>query len=65
LTRYFAELDAKKKLWWPLVQSARKERVTLLYSSSDPVHNCAAALQRYLLAKVSFLPFRARNTVGN
>jgi uncharacterized protein YeaO (DUF488 family) len=65
LTRYFAELDGKKKLWWPLAQAARKERVTLLYSTRDPVRNCAVALQQYLFAKLSSPGFLTRSPARN
>ncbi|GBD31796.1 hypothetical protein HRbin33_00756 [bacterium HR33] len=65
LTRYFAELDAKRRLWWPLAQAARKERVTLLYSTRDPLHNCAVALRQYLFAKLSSPGFLYRNSAKN
>lgn len=65
LNRYFAELDAKKKLWRRLVQAARRERVTLLYWERDPVHNCAVALQQYLLSQLSSPAFLSRHPARN
>lgn len=50
--RYFAELDAKPDAWAPLVEAARKGRLTLLYSARDAEHNNAVALRAYLEAKL-------------
>jgi hypothetical protein len=38
--------------WQPIVSAARRGTVTLIYSSHDPEHNNAVALQQYLRAKV-------------
>jgi uncharacterized protein YeaO (DUF488 family) len=46
--RYFAELDRAPETWEPILQSARKNTVTLLYSSHDTEHNNAVALKQYL-----------------
>ena len=46
--RYFAELDTHPAAWQPLVMSARKGNVTLLYSARDTEHNNALALKEYL-----------------
>lgn len=48
LRRYFAELRSKEEIWSPLVERARKERVTLLYSARDKEHNNALALKLFL-----------------
>lgn len=46
--RYFAELDRVPAAWEPILQAARKNTVTLLYSSHDTEHNNAVALKEYL-----------------
>ena len=46
--RYFAELDRAPETWEPILQAARKDTVTLLYSSHDTEHNNAVALKEYL-----------------
>jgi uncharacterized protein YeaO (DUF488 family) len=46
--RYFAELDRVSETWKPILQAARKNTVTLLYSSHDTEHNNAVALKEYL-----------------
>src|ERR1041385_859765 len=46
--RYFAELDRAPETWEPILQAARKNTVTLLYSSHDTEHNNAVALKEYL-----------------
>ena len=53
--RYFRELDAEPEAWRPIVSSARRRRVTLVYSSRDTEHNNAVALQDYLQRKTSRL----------
>jgi uncharacterized protein YeaO (DUF488 family) len=50
--RYFAELDERPSTWEPIVQSARRGTVTLLYSSHDTEHNNAVALKEYLEQKL-------------
>ncbi len=50
--RYQAELDTKPETWRPLLQAARRGRVTLLYSAKDTEHNNALALKSYLEEKV-------------
>lgn len=47
--RYFAELDRKPEAWQPLLQSARRGDVTLVFSARDEEHNNAVALRNYLL----------------
>jgi uncharacterized protein YeaO (DUF488 family) len=49
--RYHDELDAKPDVWQPLLQAARRGRVTLLYSARDTEHNNALALKAYLEEK--------------
>jgi uncharacterized protein YeaO (DUF488 family) len=46
--RYFAELDSIPDAWRPLLEAARTETVTLLYSARDTEHNNARALKEYL-----------------
>jgi uncharacterized protein YeaO (DUF488 family) len=50
--RYFRELAARPDAWRPLLEAARRHRVTLVYSSRDMKHNNAVALQRYLRTKL-------------
>ncbi|MEX2264279.1 MAG: DUF488 domain-containing protein [Bryobacteraceae bacterium] len=46
--RYFAELDRAPETWEPILLSARKGTVTLVYSSHDTEHNNAVALREYI-----------------
>lgn len=46
--RYFAELKAHPQAWQPLLATARRGRVTLVYSSHDTEHNNAVALKEFL-----------------
>ncbi len=46
--RYRAELDAGPEAWQPLLQVARRGRITLLYSACDTKHNNAVALKSFL-----------------
>ncbi len=46
--RYFAELDAAPGAWQPLLQTAGKNDVTLLFAARDTEHNNAVALKAYL-----------------
>ncbi len=48
LRRYFAELDSHSDAVQPLVEAARRGKVTLLFSSHDREHNNAVALREYL-----------------
>jgi uncharacterized protein YeaO (DUF488 family) len=50
--QYVKELDARPSAWRPLIQAARKGKVTLLYSARDVEHNNALALQCYLQRKL-------------
>ena len=47
-SRYFDELEAKPDAWQPILQTARRGNVTLIYSSHDSEHNNAVALQEFL-----------------
>ncbi len=49
--RYRAELDANPKAWQPILQAARRGKVTLLYSARDTEHNSAMVLKEYLERK--------------
>ncbi len=46
--RYFAELDQHPEAVRPLLDKARRGRVTLLYSARDTEHNNAVALKEYV-----------------
>lgn len=46
--RYAAELKENPDAWKPLLEAARKGRITLIYASRDPEHNNAAALKKFL-----------------
>lgn len=50
--RYFEELDARPEAWAPILSSAKKGTVTLIYSSRDTQHNNAVALEEYLERKL-------------
>jgi uncharacterized protein YeaO (DUF488 family) len=51
--RYRAELAAKPKVWKPLVEEARNNKITLVYSSHDTEHNNAVALKEFLESRAS------------
>ncbi len=51
--RYFAELEANPAAWQSLLETARRQRVTLLYSSHDREHNNAVALKEFLDLKMT------------
>lgn len=46
--RYFAELAGKKEVWTPILDAAKKHKVTLVYGARDEEHNNAVALQAFL-----------------
>jgi uncharacterized protein YeaO (DUF488 family) len=46
--RYAAELDGEPGSWRPILEAARRNVVTLLYSARDTEHNNAVALKEYL-----------------
>jgi uncharacterized protein YeaO (DUF488 family) len=50
--RYRAELDARPVVWQPILDTARRGTVTLVFSARDEAHNNAAALAEYLKAKL-------------
>lgn len=50
--RYFAELDNSPESWQPLLQAARKRKITLVFAAKDEEHNNAVALREYLEAKL-------------
>jgi len=50
--RYFAELEANPQTWESVAKTARRGRVTLIYSSRDMEHNNAVALKVYLEDKM-------------
>lgn len=46
--RYGAELDEHIEAWQPILETAKKNDVTLLFSSHDTEHNNVVALKAYL-----------------
>jgi uncharacterized protein YeaO (DUF488 family) len=59
--RYFTELDGRRETLQPLLEAARRGKVTLVYSSHDQEHNNAVVLKKYLEDKLShFRPHRKR-----
>lgn len=46
--RYRAELDAHPDAWKPILDAARRGRVTLVYAARDEEHNSALLLKEYL-----------------
>ena len=50
--RYLAELEAAPDVCRPLLDAARSEGVTLLYSARDRDHNSAVVLRDHLLARL-------------
>ena len=51
--RYRAELQKQPEVCDPILQAARRGKVTLLYSSHDAEHNNAVALRDYLETKAA------------
>ena len=45
---YFAELEEKPEAVQPLLEAARRGKVTLLFAAHDTEHNNAVALKEYL-----------------
>lgn len=58
--RYFAELDKEPEAWQPLLDAARKRKITLVYSARDEEHNNAVALKSYLERRLKSKAPRAR-----
>ncbi|CAJ38195.1 DUF488 domain-containing protein [Methanocella arvoryzae] len=52
-SRYWRELDGKKREVATIMQKLRTGPVTLIYSARDREHNAAVALKEYLEQKVS------------
>ena len=48
LRRYRAELDRHPEAWQPILEAARKGKVTLLFSSRNAERNNVTALKAYL-----------------
>lgn len=46
--RYDAELEANDEAWHPLLDKARKQDITLLFSAHDIEHNNALALRSFI-----------------
>lgn len=50
--RYRKELHAKPDAWRPILDVARKRKVTLLFSARDVEHNSAVVLRDYLTERL-------------
>ena len=50
--RYFAELDEKLGAVQPILEAARRGKVTLLFAAHDTGHNNAVALKEYLARRL-------------
>ncbi len=50
--RYFRELEKNPNAWQPLLERARRGRVTLVYSAHDTEHDNAVALKDFLDQKI-------------
>lgn len=46
--RYYQELEGRPETWEPLLQMARDDMLTLIYSAKDRERNNAVALQEFL-----------------
>lgn len=51
--RYDAELEVNSEAWRPLLDIARKQHITLLYSAHDNEHNNAVVLRLFLIAQLN------------
>ena len=51
--RYFAELDEQPDTWKALLEAARENDITLVFSARDIEHNNAVALKSYLEKKLA------------
>ncbi len=50
--RYTRELAAHPEAWKPILDAARRGKVTLLYSARDTEHNSAVVLAQFLQGKM-------------
>lgn len=50
--RYHTELAGKAEAWRPLLDMAKKQDITLLYSAHDIEHNNAVAMRSFLEKRV-------------
>jgi uncharacterized protein YeaO (DUF488 family) len=46
--RYFTELRANREAWQPLLNAARRRRITFVYAAHDEARNGAVALKAFL-----------------
>lgn len=51
--RYDAELKDNSSAWHPLLEMARKQDITLLFSAHDIEHNNAVALRSFLEERIA------------
>lgn len=51
--RYFAELDEQPEVWNALLELARENDITLVFSARDTEHNNAVALKAFLEKKLA------------
>ena len=50
--RYREELNENRDAWRPILETALKRKVTLLYSARDDEHNSAVVLRDYLTERL-------------
>ena len=50
--RYRQELNENRGAWGPILETALKRKVTLLYSARDDQHNSAVVLRDYLAERL-------------
>src|SRR4051794_37118259 len=60
--RYRDELQANPTAWQPIVEAAKRGRVTLLYSAHDQLHNGAIVLRDFLLRVRSIEEVQAQHS---
>lgn len=51
--RYLKELNGNPPAWRPILEAARKRKVTLLFSTRDVEHNSAVVLRDYLMDRLA------------
>lgn len=55
--KYRAELSDNPDAWKPILEAAKRGRVTLLYSSRDTEHNNALVLKSFLEERIAGIPY--------
>jgi uncharacterized protein YeaO (DUF488 family) len=59
--RYREELRANPAAWKPIVDAARRGRVTLLFAARDNGHNNAVSLKSFLARRIGRSPRRSKS----